>query len=120
MMPFLISGGGKKEGAALARERLDEMGLSKRLQHKSGELSGGEQQRVAIARALILKPAILLADELTGNLDTKTGEELLKLLMALNETHHMTMVIVTHNDALAQHMPIHYRMIDGRLSVGEG
>ncbi len=115
MMPALISGLKKKEAQDRAFQKLKEVGLSHRTLHRPGELSGGEQQRVAIARALILNPVLLLADELTGNLDTKTGEHIQDLLRELNHAYQMTMIIVTHNKALGEKMPKRFQIVDGCL-----
>jgi lipoprotein-releasing system ATP-binding protein len=94
---------------------LEAVGMSHRLRHRPGELSGGEQQRVAIARALVMRPKLLLADEPTGNLDTTTGDEVHKLLFRLNEEHDITMLLVTHNMGLARLAPRMITMKDGRL-----
>lgn len=101
MMPLLI--GGQKQAAALARalELLQRVGLEKRSLHRPGELSGGERQRVALARALVAAPALLLADEPTGNLDQQTGEDVFALLRQLHTEEQLTSVIVTHNEQLA-------------------
>ncbi len=115
MMPALIGRRSGKEARALASEMLDAVGMSHRLTHRPGELSGGEQQRVAIARALVMQPKLLLADEPTGNLDTKTSQEVHELLFRLNEQHQMTMLLVTHNMDLAGQTPRMIRMADGRL-----
>jgi len=115
MMPALIGRLGRAYAEQHARELLDVVGLGPRLLHKPGELSGGEQQRVALARALVLKPRLLLADEPTGNLDSKTSEGIHELFGALNARYGITMVIVTHNDALARRMPRQLRMSDGLL-----
>ena len=91
----------EKEIESRAKELLDELGLGERVNHKPSELSGGEQQRVAIARALMNKPAVLFADEPSGNLDSKNKEELHKLFLTLRERHNQTIVIVTHESDLA-------------------
>jgi len=115
MMPALIHRVPQREARARAAVLLTGMGLGDRLTHKPGELSGGEQQRVAIARALIMEPEILLADEPTGNLDTKTGETIQDLLLELNRTRKITLVIVTHNERLAERMTRSVGIKDGLL-----
>jgi lipoprotein-releasing system ATP-binding protein len=115
MMPALIKRLPRAEAEGRARELLGVVGLGERLVHKPGELSGGEQQRVAIARALVLEPKLLLADEPTGNLDSKTSEGIHELLAELNVRYGLTVVVVTHNDALAQRLPRRLRMRDGLL-----
>lgn len=115
MLPALIGGAGKAEALKRAKKLLEEVGLGNRLDHKPGELSGGEQQRCAIVRALVQGPAVLLADEPTGNLDTRTGEEVFELIMGLKKTMQMTMVIVTHNEKLASRLSRRLRMVDGRI-----
>jgi lipoprotein-releasing system ATP-binding protein len=113
MMPALI----QRVPRAVARRRavdiLGRVGLGRRLTHKPSELSGGEQQRVALARALVLEPALLLADEPTGNLDHKTSQEIHELFLALNRERGSTLMVVTHNPELAAVMPRCLRMIDG-------
>jgi lipoprotein-releasing system ATP-binding protein len=114
MMPCLIQGISKKEAAIRAEAFLFSVGLKDRLFHKPGELSGGEQQRVAVARALVLEPKVLLADEPTGNLDTKTGESVFDLLQELNQIKGITLIIVTHNLKLANQMPRQIQLINGK------
>lgn len=114
MMPALIAGTRRGEAHERARRVLGEVGLTERILHKPGEISGGEQQRVAVARALILEPRVILADEPTGNLDTHTGNELFRLLKELN-TKGITFLIVTHNEDLASRCGRIIRMLDGRV-----
>lgn len=105
MMPCLIRRLPRREALQMAQRALEDVGMMHRAEHKPGELSGGEQQRVALARALVLEPPLLLADEVTGNLDEKTGEEIHELLFSLNQKRQITMVVVTHNQGLAKRMP---------------
>jgi lipoprotein-releasing system ATP-binding protein len=114
MMPCLIQGISKKEAAFRAETILSLVGLKERLSHKPGELSGGEQQRVAVARALVLEPKVLLADEPTGNLDTKTGESVFHLLQELNQIRGVTLIVVTHNLKLASQLPRQINLVDGK------
>ena len=114
MMPCLIQGISKKEAAFRAETILSLVGLKERLSHKPGELSGGEQQRVAVARALVLEPKVLLADEPTGNLDTKTGESVFHLLQELNQIRGVTLIVVTHNLKLASQLPRQINLADGK------
>jgi lipoprotein-releasing system ATP-binding protein len=101
MMPRLIGGDDRGRTEAAARAILERVGLSHRLDHKVGEISGGEQQRVAIARALVGTPELLLADEPTGNLDHRTGEHIFELFRDLHRERGLTSLIVTHNDRIA-------------------
>jgi len=117
LMPALIARVSKKKAISMAQEMLTKVGLEKRMVHRIGELSGGEQQRVAIARALIMKPRLLLADEPTGNLDLKTGEAIFDLLLQLNREEGLSMVVVTHNPKLAKKMSRQMELADGRIQV---
>jgi lipoprotein-releasing system ATP-binding protein len=115
IMPALIARCGEKKATEMAVNILRKVGLEKRLKHRVGELSGGEQQRVAIARALIMKPQLLLADEPTGNLDRITGEGILELLVHLNREEGLAVVVVTHNQRLAEKMSQRMEIVDGRI-----
>ncbi len=116
MMPLLIGGLSRAAAAEQAASLLREVGLDRRLQHKPGELSGGEQQRVAIARALIRDPELLLADEPTGNLDSRTSDAIFALLQEIHQSRGLTMVIVTHNLSLAQSLDRVLQLEDGLLT----
>ncbi|MSQ02851.1 MAG: ABC transporter ATP-binding protein [Myxococcales bacterium] len=116
-IPALIARVPKAEARERARAALAKVGLSHRLGHKPGELSGGEQQRVAIARALLMGPGLLLADEPTGNLDPHTANDVMALLLDLNREGGATLVVVTHSLALAQRFPRTLRVVDGRFDV---
>jgi lipoprotein-releasing system ATP-binding protein len=115
MMPALIARQPRKSAMSLAEDVLRQVGLGKRLNHRTGEMSGGEQQRVAIARALIMKPRLILADEPTGNLDWKTGEEIADLLARLNREIGTAMVVATHNQRLASRMSAQREIVGGEL-----
>jgi lipoprotein-releasing system ATP-binding protein len=115
MMPGLIRGEPRRSLRERAERLLSEVGLAERLKHRPGELSGGEQQRVALARALLLEPALVLADEPTGNLDSQTSEAIHELFVRLNRTHGTTFLIVTHSVDLAARMPRVVTMRDGRI-----
>lgn len=105
-LPLIIQGLSKKEAIERAAALLDSVGLSDRLSHRPGMLSGGEQQRVAIARAFVTEPSVILADEPTGNLDQQTGENVMSLLLDLQERSKMTLIVVTHSHELASKMNI--------------
>ncbi|MGW8287093.1 MAG: ABC transporter ATP-binding protein, partial [Desulfobulbales bacterium] len=115
MMPGLIAGHDKTKMAEKADEILAKVRLSDRILHKVGELSGGEQQRVALARAIIMKPLLLLADEPTGNLDTKTGYKVFQLLQEMSAEYSLSAVMVTHNLELAGEMNRCLTLADGKL-----
>ena len=115
MMPVLIKGMRKKEAREIAEAMLVRVNLKDRLNFRAGKLSGGEQQRVALARALVLKPAMLLADEPTGNLDKRNSELIHDLLLELNDEFGMTLIVVTHNMELASYMSRTTTIVDGRL-----
>ena len=116
MMPCLIGGLSWDEATDRARTVLEQVGLGHRLEHKPGELSGGEQQRVAVARAIVLSPRAVLADEPTGNLDPATADEIHQLLLALKRERGITLVIVTHNLELAALADRTLRLTRGRLA----
>ena len=115
MMPMLIAGQKRKDAEARARELLDMVSMSHRAEHKPSALSGGEQQRVAIARALANRPAVVLADEPTGNLDSETREDIQRLFFELRERTGQTFVIVTHDAALADGSDRKILMKDGEI-----
>lgn len=118
MMPLLIG----RTSKALAKEKADkalaEVGLQARVRHKPGELSGGEQQRVAIARAIVNEPTVIFADEPTGNLDTKTGGTISEVLLRLNQETNIIIVLVTHNEKLAQKTDKIIHLSDGEIKNG--
>jgi len=115
MMPGLIAGMSRSKLAKEARILLDLTGVSHRVEHRSGELSGGEQQRVALARSLILKPEVVLADEPTGNLDTSTGSLIHDLMFNINKELNTTFMVVTHNVVLAKKFPNVISLQDGKI-----
>jgi lipoprotein-releasing system ATP-binding protein len=117
MLPGLIRGLGFKEMRQRAQRLLSEVGLEHRLTHPVGKLSGGERQRVAVARALVLEPALLLADEPTGNLDPKTGDQVLDLLLEMNRSHGTALVVVTHSPDLAARLGRRVVLVDGYLET---
>lgn len=117
MMPLLIARESTASSSKRAAEILERVGLGKRLKHRPNELSGGEAARVAIARALVARPQILLADEPTGNLDSRTGEEIHTLLKQMHQEYELTLVIVTHNERLAASCSRLLELEDGRLKA---
>lgn len=114
-LPLIYMGVSRRERHRQAATALEMVGLGDRLHHKPNELSGGQQQRVAIARALVTKPAIILADEPTGNLDSKSSEEIMVIFQNLNETQGITVILVTHEPHLAAHTRRIVRLADGRI-----
>lgn len=119
MIPALIAGTSSSEATRKAKETLDFLGLSERAAHKPAELSGGEKQRVAVARALINNPAVILADEPSGSLDTRNKEELHQLFFDLRDKLGQTFVIVTHDENLARLTDRTIHIVDGRISSEE-
>jgi putative ABC transport system ATP-binding protein len=116
-LPLMFSGVPEKERLARAGELLERVGLGPRLAHRPTQLSGGEQQRVAIARALVGEPALLLADEPTGNLDSATGAEIMRLLKALNQERGLTLLVVTHDPEIAAFATRTVRLRDGKVDA---
>ncbi len=119
VMPALIARRSRRDAMRKAEEILAKVGLERRMKHRIGELSGGEQQRVAIARSLIMNPKLLLADEPTGNLDRVTGEEIVDLLLRLNREKGLAMVVATHNERLAGRLDRRMEIVDGRIQAQE-
>ncbi len=119
MLPLTYDGTKPKERVERAKEALSTVGLADRMNHHPNQLSGGQQQRVAIARALVNKPAILLADEPTGNLDSKTGAEIMALFQQLHKEKKQTVVYVTHDAFIARHTNRIIHLLDGKVSRDE-
>jgi putative ABC transport system ATP-binding protein len=119
MLPLLYDGVHGKARIEKAKAALETVGLADRMHHNPNQLSGGEQQRVAIARALVNDPTILLADEPTGNLDTKTGEEIIGLFQKLHEEKGQTVIYVTHDAFIARHTQRIIRLVDGKIISDE-
>jgi putative ABC transport system ATP-binding protein len=119
MLPLVYAGVGRAVRQISARDALESVGLAHRVNHMPTELSGGQQQRVALARALVNNPAIILADEPTGNLDSKSGTEVMGVLQWLNRRHGITVVLVTHDSMIAHHTGRIVYLHDGRISREE-
>lgn len=115
MMPGLLNGLDSMVAKDMAMDVLTKVGLGSRLEHRPGELSGGEQQRVAIARAMVLKPKVILADEPTGDLDMETGAAILDLFIMLNNEYGITSILVTHNKEIAGRLNRRIRLSDGKI-----
>ena len=120
MMPGFVAGYKRKDLEATAKSLLCSVGLEHRMNHRPSELSGGEQQRVTIARALLMKPSIILADEPTGSLDKHSSEKVEDLLYGLCKEHNITMMLVTHNPAIADRLPSKVIMEDGLIIEKQG
>jgi len=120
MMPALCRGARRSAWRARAEDLLNKVGLAERLTHKPGMLSGGEQQRVAIARALFNEPSVVLADEPTGNLDEKTGEGIIELLWNLNRSENVTLVLVSHDETLAERADRWVHLHEGHAQLRKG
>ena len=117
-LPLIYNGTPRSKRKELAMKALEDVGLHDRAHHKPNELSGGQRQRVAIARALINNPSIILADEPTGNLDSKTGEEIMKIFTDLNKAGN-TIILVTHEEYIAKHSHRVIRLLDGKILSDE-
>ena len=115
-LPLIYTENGTRDMERIAADTLKAVGLADRMHHRPQELSGGQQQRVAIARALVNNPAIILADEPTGNLDSRSGEEIMQLLLKLNHERGVTLIIVTHDNRVAAHTQRVIHILDGKVS----
>jgi putative ABC transport system ATP-binding protein len=114
-LPLIYAGVARRKRQKQAAKALELVGLADRLHHKPNELSGGQQQRVAIARALVNQPAIIMADEPTGNLDSHSSQEIVTIFQRLNEEQHITVILVTHEPDIAAHTQRVVRLADGRV-----
>jgi putative ABC transport system ATP-binding protein len=117
-LPLIYAGLDRHERRQLARQALEQVGLGDRMNHKPNEMSGGQRQRVAIARALVTRPSIILADEPTGNLDSKTGDEIMALFNVLHGQGN-TLILVTHEETVARHAHRIVRILDGQIAADE-
>ena len=117
-LPLIYNGTPARERRQAAREALESVGLAERAHHRPNELSGGQRQRVAIARALVNRPSVILADEPTGNLDSKTGEEIMQIFEEIHGNGN-TIILVTHEEYIAHHTQRSIRLLDGRVAVDE-
>ncbi len=117
-LPLIYNGTPARERRKTAREALEAVGLSDRAHHRPNELSGGQRQRVAIARALVNQPSVILADEPTGNLDSKTGEEIMQVFEQIHQAGN-TIILVTHEEYIAQHTQRSIRLLDGKVASDE-
>jgi lipoprotein-releasing system ATP-binding protein len=116
-MPLFIRGMARAQATEQAVDMLTQVGMGHRLEHMPGELSGGERQRTALARALVTKPACILADEPTGNLDRLTADQVFDLLLEINAKQHTSLIVVTHDLGLAAKLKRQYRLVDGKLQA---
>jgi lipoprotein-releasing system ATP-binding protein len=119
IIPGLLGKNSRQQTEARARKLIELVGLQERMSHRPAELSGGEQQRVAVARALVNRPAVVLADEPTGNLDSETADSIYDLLREINQSEGMTFLVVTHNETIAERMDRQVVMVDGRIAASQ-
>jgi putative ABC transport system ATP-binding protein len=117
-VPLLISGAKRKDYAERVNKIIADVGLAEHIKHRPGELSGGQQQRVSIARALVKQPPLIIADEPTANLDSKTGQDIMKLMAELNKKYGVTFVFATHDENIVSYMSKVFYLLDGQLVEG--